>query len=240
MAGSHPLHTPKHRPDSSRGERRRRRRFSSTCAWIAGAVALLLCLPAFATDYAIQSDRSRVKFEIGHSDYAKPVRGRFGSLEGEIGYDPAAPQEATAEVVIDASSIDTDNGYRDEHLRTSFFQADEHPEIRFRLIRLLFERGEAVGELTMRGVTRRIVMQVANLHEAEAPNGLRILRVRARTTIDRRDFGVEEDADRAEGLGKIMSHIQEGLDEFIDDEVSVRISVVAREILEDDSLAQRD
>ena len=50
------------------------------------------------------------------------------------------------------------------------------------------------------------------------------------TRLNRRDFGVEEDADRAEGLGKVMAHIQEGLDEFIDDEVVVQLSVVAHEM----------
>ena len=202
-------------------------------SFIVPGLVVLLSSPSFATDYEIQPEKSRVRFEIGHSDYAKPVRGRFGNLSGEIGYDANTPNATTAEVVIDASSVDTDNGYRDEHLRTSFFEADRFPDIHFRLGRMLPTEGQVEGELTMRGVSQTVVLTISNLREIEDPTGMRIFRAHATTRLNRRDFGVEEDADRAQGLGKIMAHIQEGLDEFIDDEVVVRLSIVAHEMAND-------
>ena len=194
---------------------------------------VFFCSSSLAANYAIQTEKSRVRFEIGHSDYANPVRGRFENLSGDISYDASAPDETTAEVFIDASSIDTDNGYRDEHLRTSFFEADRFPDIHFRMVNVFSVDGKVEGDLTIRGVTRKVVLTISNFHEVEDAAGMRIFRARATTLLNRREFGVEEDADRAAGLGKIMAHIQEGLDEFIDDEVVVRLSIVAHEIVSD-------
>lgn len=204
--------------------------FATTTTTTMIAMVTFVATAASAAEYEIQAEQSRIRFEVAHSDYIKPVRGRFGSLSGAIGYDAKAPEATTGEVVIDAASVDTDNGFRDEHLRTSFFEADRFPEIHFRLGRLRLQDGEADGTLTMHGVTRPVVLAVSNLREVEGPSGLRILRARVSTRLNRRDFGVEENTARSEGLGRIMEHIQQGLDELIEDEVVVRVSIVAHAV----------
>ncbi|MBJ20583.1 MAG: YceI family protein [bacterium] len=104
----------------------------------------LAAMPTMAATYEIQSQKSRVRFEIRYSEFVRPVRGRFAHLSGEIEYDATKPAATAAEVVIDVSSVDTDNGYRGGHLCTSFFEAGRFPEIRFRLRRFLPEEGKAI------------------------------------------------------------------------------------------------
>ena len=186
-----------------------------------------------AETFEIQPDRSRLRFEVGHHDYAKPVRGRFEALSGSIQRDPAEDGALRVNVEITASSIDTDNAYRDEHLRAAFFEVEEHPKIRFSAAG--FRAGEVgtlkvTGNLTMKGVTRPIVLEVSGARELVDPEGHRVLRCRVSGTLDRREFGVEEtSADEASGLSAILAHIQEGLDEFIEDDVHFSVSVFARE-----------
>ncbi len=192
----------------------------------AALFGLLASSPALSSTYIIQSERSHVRFEVGHHDYAKPVRGSFDALSGEIQYD-ASEVGVGIDVVIDADSIDTANRYRDGHLRDAFFETDRFPEIRFRATGVDAGQQIVSGELTMKGVTRPVAFRVTNVREFTAADGTQVLRCRALGKVNRRDFGVAEDADRAEGLSRIMANIQEGLDEFIEDEVEIAISVVA-------------
>ncbi len=194
------------------------------CAWT------LVATPAMAGTFEIQSEQSRVRFEIGHNDYTKPVRGRFANVSGEIDYEASAPTAATAEVVIDVASVDTDNAYRDGHLRESFFEADRYPQILFRLGRILPGEGWVEGELTMKGVTRTVTLAISNVRELVDERGKRVLTARATTRLNRRDFGIQGDPERTAGLGKLLGHIQQGLDEFIDDDVEISISLVAHEV----------
>ena len=207
------------------------RRIRSRSRWlrVATAVVFLTGSAASADTFKIQAERSRVRFEVGHHGYAKPVRGRFAALEGRIEYDSAAPGELEIEVRIDADSLDTDNRFRDAHLRSSFFETDRFPTIEFSATRVSVEEMRIEGNLTMKGVSRALVLELSGARELTGAEGLRELRCRAAARLDRREFGVAENADRAEGLEKILAHIQEGLDEFIDDEVEISIFVVARE-----------
>ena len=184
---------------------------------------------AAGSTYEIEPDKSRIRFQVGHHDYAKPVKGRFGSVEGRIEYDSSAPESLAVDVAIDPNSIDTENSFRDAHLRSSFFETERFPTIEF-TAKTIRADGKAIeGELTMKGVRLPLVLEISNPRETTEASGDRVLRCRAVARLNRRDFGVAEDADRAEGLGKILANIQEGLDEFIEDEVEVSIFVVARE-----------
>lgn len=203
---------------------------SRTVGSLLVALILAIAAPAFATTYEIQSDQSRVRFQISHNDYAKPVKGRFTQLAGRIDYDPTRSNGLAVEATIDADSVDTDNGYRDGHLKASFFEADRFPEIEFKIERIDPSNKTLVGELTMKGIRKQVELSTSNVREVVGKDGRRSLRYRATALINRRDFGVEENADRATGLGKLLAHVQEGLDEFIDDVVEVQISVVAREV----------
>ena len=85
------------------------------------------------------------------------------------------------------------------------------------------------GWLTMKGITRPVTLVVEGGREFTDAEGRSVVRCRMHGRINRRDFDVEENAERATGLSQILAHIQEGLGEFIDDDVEIAITVVARE-----------
>jgi polyisoprenoid-binding protein YceI len=122
----------------------------------ASAVATLIPAGTWTVDPA----HSTVGFSVKHLGIAT-VRGQFGEFEGtlEIGDDlSSARAYGTAQV----SSIDTNEPARDEHLRSAdFFGAESNPELRFEsvTIRPLDEDTfEIEGDLTMNGVTNRVVL----------------------------------------------------------------------------------
>lgn len=195
----------------------------------AAGVLSIPASPSGGAPFVIEPEESRVRFEVGHLDYAKPVRGRFERISGHIEYERAEPEELSGRIEIEVESIGTDNAYRDGHLRASFFETEQFPDIHFELLR--FDRDENVvfGRLTMKGVSVEQRLEIENLRELEGRDGLRVLRCRASGVVNRRLFGVEEDPELNGGLGSLVGYIQQGLDGFIDDEVRVRISIVARE-----------
>lgn len=121
------------------------------------------------------------------------VRGRFGSFEGrvEIGEDPAASH---VEVTIEATSIDTNEPDRDEHLRSAdFLDAENHPELRFesdRIERTGDDRFEVAGTLTIRGTSAPVRLDVEYLGLFEDPWGNEKAAFAGTTTLRRADWGM--------------------------------------------------
>lgn len=196
---------------------------------IFGLAAVLVSPPSEACTFVILPEKSRVKFQVKHSDYVKPVRGRFESLNGAIDYDAKQQTDAVQiDVTIDANSVDTDNRFRDGHLREAFLETHRFPEIHFRASSIDQENNLLHGEVTIKEVTRKIALKLMAVRVFTDHEGVYMLRCRAVGKVNRRDFGVAEDASRSEGLKKLIARIQEGLDEFIEDDVDILISVVAR------------
>ena len=102
--------------------------------------------------------------------------------------------KATIAVTIDASSIDTGVAARDAHLKSpDFFDAAQYPELRFVESRVQRESGagiEVVGDLTIKGTTREVVLRVEQHGQAKDPWGNVRAAFTAKTTIDRKDFGL--------------------------------------------------
>ncbi len=90
------------------------------------------------------------------------------------------------------------------------------------------ERNVVLGELTIKDVTHPVELKVMAVREYLDEVGAKMLRCRAIGTVNRRTFGVAEDASRSEGLARFIAEIQEGLDEFIEDDVEISVHVVAR------------
>jgi polyisoprenoid-binding protein YceI len=99
------------------------------------------------------------------------VRGRFTSFRGAI-HIGKTPEESWAELEIDAASIDTGVEQRDEHLRSpDFLDVEHHPTIAFKstVVKQTGENTLAVrGDLTIRGVTRSVVLDVT--YEGMSPD----------------------------------------------------------------------
>lgn len=141
--------------------------------------------------YAIDRSHSMVE-AIGRHLMVTKVRGRFTEFSGEIiiGEDPL---QSSAQVTVDAASVDTGDERRDEHLRgEDFLAVDEFPTLEFRSTRLA-PRNEGwilEGDLTIRGVTRRVSFDVSYDGYLTDPWGKTRVAFSATTEINREDWGL--------------------------------------------------
>jgi polyisoprenoid-binding protein YceI len=102
--------------------------------------------------------------------------------------------KATVAVAIDASSIDTGVADRDAHLKSAdFFDVAQYPELRF-VGKRVQARSDAdidvVGDLTIKGITREVVLRVEQHGQAKDPWGNLRVAFSAKTSLDRKDFGL--------------------------------------------------
>ena len=148
--------------------------------------------PLAAGTYAIDVSHSELTFRIRH--LVSRVNGAFRDWKGTITVDdPARWETARIDVAIQATSIDTRHERRDADLRTAnFFDAVNHPVITFRSTRIerTGDQARIHGELTMRGVTRPVVLEGQFLGTTRNAQGKTRVGFEAETTIDRTDYGI--------------------------------------------------
>jgi len=141
----------------------------------------------------IDLSHSGANFSVRHMLVSK-VRGRFTKFTGVLNLDDEDITRSVVEATIDASSIDTGTEQRDAHLRSAdFFDVEKYPELRFRSTRiekLDDARFRVVGELTIRDVTREVLLDVEGGGRAKDPWGNERTGFVAKTTLDRKDFGL--------------------------------------------------
>lgn len=142
--------------------------------------------------FAIDKTHSEAIFQVRH--LVTKVRGRFTDLGGSIAFDEAAPERSTVAFTIQAASIDTGTPDRDAHLRSEdFFHVEQHPAITFVSTGITALGGgafEVTGDLTMRGVTKRIALPVTYLGKARDPWGNEKIGFETETTVNRKDYGL--------------------------------------------------
>lgn len=141
--------------------------------------------------WRIDTSHSELSFHIRH--LLSRVRGSFGEWSGTIVADPADLSTGSVAVEISTSTIDTNNGRRDADLRSeNFFHAEAHPTITFRSssVETDGERIRLAGELTIRGVTRPVVLEGDYLGSMRDGQGRERIGFEAETTIDRHEFGI--------------------------------------------------
>ena len=156
--------------------------------------ASLLAAPAFAAPqtYEIDPVHSRVEFTIRHM-FSK-VTGDFGAFKGTVVYDPASPAASSANVEIDANSIDTNNDRRDNHLRSAdFFDVAKYPTLTFTSTKVV-PGGEGKfkieGTLTMHGVSKPVTLDASFLGAGPGMDGAPRAGFEATTKVDRKDYGI--------------------------------------------------
>jgi len=136
---------------------------------------------------------SSIGFTVRHMMVAK-VRGEFTAWSGALDFDPEHPERTVVAVDIDAKSIDTRTPQRDDHLRSAdFLDAERFPAITFRSTRVEAVGGgdfKVHGDLTIRGVTRPVVLDATVDGPVTDTWGGRRTGFSARTAIDRKDFGL--------------------------------------------------
>lgn len=148
-------------------------------------------------DYQIDPAHSTIGFVARHAMVTK-VRGTFDEFEGTAHVDADDPAKSSAELTIKAASINTRNEQRDAHLRSNdFFDMENHPEIRFvstKVERVDDTRARMTGDLTIKGVTKPVMIDFEFTGSATDPFGNLRAGFEGSTTINRKDWGVNWNA----------------------------------------------
>jgi polyisoprenoid-binding protein YceI len=167
---------------------------------IAAGAVLLFVFPAVlqAETWTIDPAHSNAQFSVRHM-MVSTVRGEFTKVAGTIDLDEKDITKSKIEATIDAASINTRNEKRDGHLKSAdFFDAANHPTITFKSTKIE-KTGEgklkATGDLTIRGVTKSVVLNVDELSPSfKDRQGNLHTGTSATTKIHRKDFGVSWNA----------------------------------------------
>jgi polyisoprenoid-binding protein YceI len=140
--------------------------------------------------YKLDPMHTEIGFVVRH--IVTKVRGRFTKFEGEIVI-AENPLDSRATATIDLSSVDTGAQQRDDHLRSSdFFDVENSPQMTFESTALRIDGGTVVaeGNLTVRGVTKPVTLEVEYGGTGTDPYGSRKLGLEAHGEISRKDWGV--------------------------------------------------
>lgn len=158
---------------------------------------LSLCLFASslakAEIYTIDPVHSSIGFTVRHLMVSK-VHGKFERFEGWFDYTPQKPGIWKASATLDASSINTANPKRDEHLRSpDFLDVQKYPTMEFRLKGVESTREgpkRLKGNLTLHGVTKPVTLDLEIGGVVQDPWGGTRAGFSAAGKINRKDFGL--------------------------------------------------
>ena len=142
--------------------------------------------------WKIDSAHANANFAVRHMAVST-VRGRLGTVNGTLNFDPNNPSGGSVAVQIDAASIDTGVNDRDNHLRSAdFLDIENHPFITFKSTRVEVDgddEGKVVGNLTIRGISREVALDVEYLGQSTNPfDQSKAVGFEASTKINREDW----------------------------------------------------
>jgi polyisoprenoid-binding protein YceI len=190
---------------------------------LAALVALVMVGPvsAAAEIWVIDPAHTVSGFTVRHMMITN-VTGVFETTRGTIEYVPGEPTSVKAEITVETKSVNTRHGRRDNDLRSdNFLNAERFPVITFKSKRVQNVKAggfELVGDLTIRDVTREVVLKVEGpTPTIRDPQGNQRVGAAASTTIKRQDWGVSWN--RALETGGVL----------VGDEVKINIEVEAVE-----------
>jgi polyisoprenoid-binding protein YceI len=158
--------------------------------------------------WVIDPDHSVAAFAIRHMTIAY-VRGQFNKISGTLHFDPADMGALKARAEIDVSSLWTGIKKRDEHLLSAdFFDAGKYPKMTFETTKALAlapGRLRLSGDLSIRGVTRPVTLDVEYSGPVKAPMGEETsFGFTATTTLNPVDFGITWNVPMPEGVGFVV------------------------------------
>jgi polyisoprenoid-binding protein YceI len=148
---------------------------------------------ATRSTWTLDPAHTLVEFSGKHMMFTT-VKGHFKSVRGAILLDEANPANSSVEAEIDASSLDSGVEFRDNHLRSAdFLEVERYPTINFKSTRIELQgddRARIFGDLTIHGVTREVVLDTELTGRGQNPMHKVTIGFEARTTINRKDFGL--------------------------------------------------
>ena len=139
------------------------------------AIALLLTSGAAIADvYKFDPGHTEIRFYYNHAGLSEQS-GQWKIIGGEVDFDPNNVEATTANITIDASSVDTGVTALDDHLKTAdFFEVDTYPEITFTSTGVTQTSDKSVtltGDLTVKDVTNPVTLELTLNHIGEHPLG---------------------------------------------------------------------
>jgi len=143
--------------------------------------------------WKIDPAHSQIQFSIRHMMISN-VRGRFENFTGVVEFDEQDLKRSSVDIQIEAASVNTREAQRDGHLKSpDFFNADKYPYLTFKSKRIEktdATHGRIVGDLTIRDVTKQVVLDVEYSGQAKSPWGTISAGFSATTKINRKDWGL--------------------------------------------------
>jgi polyisoprenoid-binding protein YceI len=153
--------------------------------------------PAAAATWDIDTAHANAGFRVRHL-MVSHVRGHLGPVTGTVFIDEQDLSRSRVDVSVDARGLDSREPKRDDHLRSAdFLDVANHPTVTFRSTRVEAPARaggdlRVTGDLTIRGVTRPVTLEVEALPPAiQDPWGNRRRGVSARARINRKDWGLK-------------------------------------------------
>jgi polyisoprenoid-binding protein YceI len=161
---------------------------------VMGLGLVLAAAPAAAqTTLTIDPSHSNAGFAVRHMMVSN-VKGTLGQMQGTITWDGKNVASVKADATIDTTAITTYNPRRDEHLKSAdFFDVAKYPTITFKSKRAEAADGggfKLIGDLTLRGVTKEVVLTVDGPTPPITNQGKVRVGATATTKVNRQDYGV--------------------------------------------------
>lgn len=143
--------------------------------------------------WQLDKSHTHINFTARHMMISK-VRGEFTNYDINVNFDEENPTQTTVDVTIYADSISTRDDKRDAHLRSAdFFDVDTYPVLTFKSTKVEQinpNKGRLIGDLTIRGVTHEVTLDVDYAGLIKSPFGSISAGFSAETSISRKDWGL--------------------------------------------------
>lgn len=153
----------------------------------------LTTTPASAAKYELDRSHTSVSFTAPHLMVSK-VKGRFDHFDGSFDFDEKNMKLDAISVAVKTDSINTNEKDRDKHLRSpDFFDVAKYPEMTFKSTRVEYKKNKPQkvhGDLTIRGITKPIVLEVEYDGTITDPMGNQVVAFEASSKVNRKDFGL--------------------------------------------------
>ena len=147
--------------------------------------------------FQIDASHSQIQFSVRHMMVSK-ARGTFDKWSGTIALNSEHPEQTSVEITIETDSINTKDAQRDGHLKSpDFFAVEQYPAIVFKSTRVEVtgkESAKLYGDLTIRDVTKPVVVDVEYQGSAKSPWGTTNYGFSGSTKINREDWGLNWNA----------------------------------------------